>query len=92
MPTAIELDPRLRSEPPGPRRAFLALRAVGANQQQIADECNCARAVVSRVIHGRCTTELHRRIRQALCRRTGMPAAWLFAHAETRNIVTATAA
>jgi len=82
MATALELDPRLRSEPPGPRRARLALQAVGATQQDIADACNCCRSVVSVVIHGMLTTDLHRRIRRALCQRTGMSEDWLFAHVQ----------
>lgn len=71
---------QLLNEPPGPRRAFLALKAAGSNQEQIAEACNCDRTLVSRVVNGACSTELHERIRASLSRKTGMAESWLFAH------------
>ncbi|KMY67108.1 hypothetical protein AAU61_14370 [Desulfocarbo indianensis] len=72
---------RLLTEPPGPRRIYVALRAVGSCQERIAEACNCNRAVVSRVVRqGINTTELHARIRESLSQKTGMAESWLFAH------------
>jgi transcriptional regulator with XRE-family HTH domain len=71
---------RRDNEPPGPRRVYLALRAAGSSQERVAEACNCGRAVVSAVVHGACSTDLHTRVRAALAEATGVSESWLFEH------------
>lgn len=69
---------RLMKEPPGFRRLFLALRAVGWTFQLLARDCNCNGSVVSQVARGFNTTDLHQRIRARAAELTGLDQAWLF--------------
>lgn len=74
---------QILTEPPGNRRAYLALRSVDLEQGDIAHACNCSRSMVSHVIAGRhSTSDLYPRIRQAIASRTGFEQSWLFAHAD----------
>lgn len=73
------------NEPPGRRRSFLALKAVGSSQEKIALACNCDRSLVSQVIGGANSTELHARIRATMAEQTGMEESWLFAHVPSHS-------
>lgn len=77
----IPMD-RLLREPPGKRRALLALGNQGLNLGHVAIECNCDRTTVSRVLAAPPATGLHRRLRRVLADLAGQPEAWLFEHVD----------
>lgn len=75
---AYELKQIYETEPPGPRRVILALKAKGSSMKLVAETCNCDKAVVTRVARGLNTNELHGRIKAVVADVTGLPEAWLF--------------
>lgn len=72
---------QILNEPPGKRRAYLALRHADKTQHDIAAACNSHHSSVSRAVADlNADSELSERLRTEIAKQTRFSYSWLFEH------------